>query len=303
MTETREQKIPLLVIVGPTASGKSALAERLAADFNGVIINADARQMYQGIEIISAAPEVVGDAELYSWKSVDEPYSFAEYVHDADAAIARVFKNGKLPIIVGGTGLYVDALVQRFVPPPVTEKSIRDSVAALSKSAALEKLEANDPMAFSTIDIKNPRRVQRALEVFLQTGESITSFGATSEDSPYDVCWIGWTVEREELRKRIAQRVDDMWKRGAVAEIKKLLESGHTKSEPGMLAIGVSEIIDYICDVLDEQNTKEKIVARTYQYARRQLTWFRRNEQIVWYNSVETVCHSVQNFLQQHFKK
>lgn len=297
-----QNKIPLLVIVGPTAAGKSGVADVIARQFNGAVINADARQIYRGTEIVSAAPRERDGMHLYCFKNVDEQYSFAEFQRDADQIIADVWATGRLPIVVGGTGLYVDALVQRFVPPPEVTPEIRDYVATLTPDQALVELEHRDREVLNTIDVQNPRRVQRALEVVLQTGASIRSFGAAADESPYQVMWIGWNVSREELHERIAQRVREMWKQGAVAEVSALLEAGHALVEPGMQAIGIAEIAAYIHGQISAIEAQEQMIARTRQYARRQLTWFRRNKSITWYTSFDELCHSVHAFLQTNFK-
>lgn len=290
--------IPLIVIVGPTAAGKSGIAEELAKKCNGVIINADARQIYKGIGIISAAPQDQKNTRLYEFKSVNEAYSFAEFVSDADRVISEVVAEGKVPIVVGGTGLYVDALVQRFVPPPSVLPEIRERVAKLSQQESIDLLGKLDPQILNTIDVQNPRRVQRALEVMLQTGQSISSFGQDIGNSPYIPCVIGWTRERDELHERIARRVDEMWVSGAIEEVKFLLVAGHALDEPGMQAIGISEIAEYLSGELSEAEAKKKMIERTRQYARRQLTWFRRNKNIVWYTSFDDIWHSVHIFLQ-----
>ncbi len=295
--------IPLIVIVGPTAAGKSGIAEELAKKCNGIIINADARQIYKGIGIISAAPQDKKNTRLYEFKSVDESYSFAEFVSDADRAISEVVAEGKVPIVVGGTGLYVDALVQRFVPPPSVLTEIRERVAKLSQQESLDLLRKLDPQILNTIDVQNPRRVQRALEVMLQTGQSISSFGQDIGNSPYIPCMIGWTRDRDELDERIAHRIDEMWVSGAIKEVKALLDMGHALDEPGMQAIGVFEIADYLSGQLSEVEAKKKMIERTRQYARRQLTWFRRNKNIVWYTSFDDIWHSVHIFLQTDFSQ
>ena len=292
--------IPLIVIVGPTASGKSAIAEMLAERCNGVIINADARQIYKDISIISAAPQDQTNTRLYEFKSVNEPYSFAEYVIDADRVIKEVVADGKTPIIVGGTGLYVDALVQRFVSPPTVSSEIRQQVAGFSEQESVDLLAKLDPHILNTIDVQNPRRVQRALEVVLQTGHSISSFGRDTEHSPYTPCMIGWTRDRDELHERIMRRVDEMWLAGAVDEVRALLARGHALDEPGMQAIGVFEIAEFLSGNISESEAKIKMVERTRQYARRQLTWFRRNKSIVWYTSFDDIWRSVHTFLQEN---
>ena len=298
--------IPLIVIVGPTAAGKSEIAARLAEKIGGVIVNADARQIYREIDVVSAAPSISEQksTRLYCFKQVNEPYSFAEYVADADREIAEISASGKVAIVVGGTGLYVDALVNRFVSPPEAHPEIRLRVQSLSAHDALKELEARDAACLNTIDVQNPRRVQRALEVVMQTGQSITSFRETHENSPYRACMVGWAGgERAELNDRIERRVHAMFNHGAIEEVQGLLKKGYASNDPGMQSIGIAEISDYIQGASTLDLTKQKMIERTRQYAKRQMTWFRRNKNIVWYTSFDDIWHSVHDFLQTNYKQ
>jgi len=298
--------IPLIVIVGPTAAGKSDIAARLAEKIGGVIVNADARQIYREIDVVSAAPDELArkNSRLYCFKDVNESYSFAEYVADADREIAAISAAGKVAIVVGGTGLYVDALVNRFVSPPAVDPEIRLRVQSLSAQDALSELAVLDAVSLNTIDVHNPRRVQRALEVVMQTGQSITSFGEAHENSPYRACMIGWAGgERAELNDRIERRVQEMFKHSAIEEVRELLKKGYTRADPGMQSIGIAEISDYIQGTSTLDHAKKKMIERTRQYAKRQMTWFRRNKNIIWYTSFDDIWHSVHDFLQTNYKQ
>lgn len=298
--------IPIIVIVGPTAAGKSEIAARLAEKIGGIIVNADARQIYRDIDIISAAPreQEREHARLYCFKQVNEPYSFAEYVRDADREIASIWAAGKIAIVVGGTGLYIDALLNRFVSPPAVHPEIRSRVQSMSVSQARDQLEMLDSAAMNTIDVQNPRRVQRALEVVLQTGQSITSFGTAAETSPYMPCMIGWAGgDRENLSARIEKRVFAMFEQGAAHEVSALLKKGYSLSDGGMQSIGVAEIAEYLGGACTLAQAQQKMIEHTRQYAKRQMTWFRRNKNIVWYTSFDDVWHSVHDFLQANYKQ
>src|SRR3989344_1400324 len=296
------KKIPIILIVGPTAAGKSLVAEEIRAKNDGEIINADATQVYRGLSILSAAPRELAGTHLYCFREVSELYSFAAYRVDADQCIADVWRRGKLPIIVGGAGLYVDALIHRTTTPPVTSIKIREQVARLSPSQVLDELRSRDPEILEFLDLKNPRRVQRALEVALQTGVSMRSFGVEREPTPYEPLWIGVTAQRDVLHTRIAARIDEMLGGGAIKEVQELLREGHTHDEPGMKAIGVAEISALLDGSISCDEARDRMITRTRQYARRQQTWFRKNSVIVWYNSSDDLCRLVRDFLQINFK-
>ncbi len=296
-----QEVIPIVVIGGPTASGKTALAECVCTKFSGVMLNGDARQIYLGLSAITAAPSELGASQLFNFKNVSEEYSFAQYITDADAAIARARAEGKLPVIVGGSGLYLDALTERYVPPPVPVPAVRKYVQSLTPMAARAELVRIDPRGAAAVDLQNPRRVARALEVFFQTGKSIVDFWKTVE-SPYRVLKIGWCpATPEELRARIAVRAGAMMSVGA-REVRALLAEGHTLEEPGMQTIGVPQIASYLAGAHSEAETREEIITATWQYARRQMTWFKRSPGIVWYTSEDDVCRSLQNFLHNDSK-
>lgn len=291
----------IIVVVGPTASGKSAVAEFLATQFPAVIINADARQIYQGLQVLTAAPPPAENKKLYEFKEVDESYSFAQYIIDADQEIAAAAALGRMPIVVGGSGLYVDALSNRLAAPPQIDLSIREQIKKLSNEAALAELLCLQPKAGKTIELKNPRRVARALEVWLQTGRPISDWQNNPEPI-YDALLVGVAVERAVLLERIDQRTKQMWAGGAISEVETKLATGHKLNEPGMKTIGVPEIAKFLRGELTAVEAQELMTIHTRQYAKRQMTWFKRNPQLVWYNSIQEICLAAQLFLHKNFK-
>lgn len=298
----RKDRKPIIVIVGPTAAGKSAVADFLLTRCDGNVINADARQIYRDIEIITAAPKHTEGMYLYGTKNVSEGYSFAQFVSDADDAIDSVLSENRIPIVVGGTGLYVDSLLQRKdLPPPVAD-SIRTLVQGFTFEEMVGELKFRDPEILNTIDVQNPRRVQRALEVCLQTGRSLNSFGAIV-DEPYEPLIIGWMPQKEDLDLRIELRIDEMLASGGIAQVASLLAAGHSLSEPGMQSIGVAEIAAYLSGEISYQEMRSLFIIHTRQYARRQLTWFKKNTNIVWYTSYDDIWQSAQDFLQTEFSQ
>lgn len=291
----------VVCIVGPTASGKSVLAENVfefLGERAGGIINADARQVYGGLHTLTAAPELSPRNFLYEFLNVRDAYSFAQYRVDADAVIEKMRVENQVPIVVGGSGLYVDALLRRVALAPRVDKNIREFVNGLSVRERKKALQEKDPIAGGVVDMKNPRRVARALEVILQTGNSITAFKKI-EPSPYKVLLVGWTQPREILRERISKRATTVWD-AAVEEARALLVAGHIREEPGMKTIGVPEIISYLEGRASANEARAQIIAHTRQYARRQMTWFRRTSGLVWYNSIDEICRLAQNFLRKN---
>lgn len=296
MPKEKGAKIQVIAIVGPTGSGKSAVAEQIAAKFSAVIVNADARQIYRNLPILTAVPAETRGMLLYEFLEVAEPFSFAQYVELAAQAINVIHSQNKVSLIVGGTGLYVDSLLKSAISPPEIDLAIRKKVAAMSVKVAGDELLKLDPAIVMKIDMRNPRRVARALEVVLQTGKSITEFWEAGAPR-YDYLKIGWTQPPEILKQRITKRVQQMWESGAVDEVQKLLASGHTLTEPGMQAIGVAEIADFLAGKISAVAAQEKMIARTWQYARRQMTWWRRDPKILWYTSLDELWPLIQNFL------
>ena len=239
MTTPQDQPTPLLVIVGPTAVGKSALALHLARRFGGEIINADSRQVYRGMELGTAAPTASAMAavphHLYGIASPDEGFSLARYLPLATQAIADVNGRGGLPIVVGGTGQYVNALVQgwqapRVPPDPALRERIEALIAQEGVEAAAQELLEADPDAAARIDLRNPRRVVRALEVAAALGPG--AHGGQSPP-PYRSLVLGLTTStREELYERIDGRVSAMLAGGWLDEVRALLDAGYSPELP-----------------------------------------------------------------------
>lgn len=288
----------ILAIVGQTASGKTDAAEQVAAQINGVIINSDVQQMYYGLPIVTAQSSA-GSGELFGFLQLDEPYTSALYAIHASRVIERVIAEGHVPIVVGGSGFYLDALLYERDAPPAPTTEIRVAVAALSADAAVVQLCALDPMASQYVRLNNPRRVSRALEILLQTGKPQRMFGKSVRPR-YDARLYGITMKPDILRARIEQRVHQMWEYGVVAEVEAARAVGHTLDEPGMRAIGVKEIFAFLDGDMTRAAAEAAQITATWQYARRQITWFKRITNITWYNSAEELseelCHSLRDF-------
>jgi len=278
----------LIVILGPTASGKTGLSLKLAKKFRGEIVNADSRQIYRGMDIGTGK---VADKEsvrhyLLDVVNLDEEFTLADYKKMAVAAIRDILKRGKVPFLVGGTGLYIQSVVDNLeIPAVVPNKKLRAQFEKeIKKSGALakwyKKLLKFDPGAAKVVDSKNPRRIIRALEVCLATGQPFSKLREKGEPL-FDVLQVGIDLPRQKLYEKIDERVEQMVKDGLVSETKKLLKK-YNPNFPSMSGIGYKEIGEYLDEKYSLVEAVQKIKYRTHAYARRQMTWFRRDKRIKW---------------------
>ncbi|MBO5141705.1 MAG: tRNA (adenosine(37)-N6)-dimethylallyltransferase MiaA [Clostridia bacterium] len=284
-------KPKVIVIVGPTASGKTALSIELAKKLNGEIISADSMQIYKKMSIGTAKP-TLEEMQGITHHMIDiiepnEDYNVAMYKKMAEDKIEEILSKGKQPIIAGGTGLYVDTLVNgieffdiendfeyRTFLEKETEKNGVDWL--------FEKLQNVDPEAAKSIEKNNVRRVIRALEIYKVTGKTKTQLDIESrKGSKYDYIILGMLWNREELYERINLRVDIMLKNGLVEEVKSLLENdGFSKT--ALQGLGYKEVVQYLENKIPYEEMIEKIKMETRRYAKRQMTWFNRNKNIIW---------------------
>lgn len=279
-------KIPLLVIVGPTASGKTRLAVELAKKYSGEVISADSMQVYRDFSVITARAteeEMCGiPIHLSGFLPLEKSFSVAEYAELARKTAADIYSRGKLPIICGGTGLYVSSLLDNVVfDDSGVDQSIRAELEAFAsehgKHALWERLNEADPDAAAVIHENNLIRVIRALEVCQKTGIPFSRQKKLNlrGNSPYDACVIRLDFEdRAVLYDRINRRVDEMVKEGMVEEARRVYDGSNP--ETARQAIGYKELIPYLEGRADLEECIEKIKLETRHYAKRQLTWFRR---------------------------
>lgn len=287
-----ENKPKILAICGPTASGKTWLGVELALLLDGEIISADSMQIYKGMDIASAKPskeEMKGiPHHLMDFLDRDVTFSVADYVRLANEKIKDILNRGKLPIIVGGTGLYIDSLLNNVNFSEVTSddeyrQSLYDFARENGNEALYQQLVNADPEASEQIHMNNLVRVIRALEVIHVTGRKFSDLKAESRlaESPYDSVIIGLNAEnRDMLYDRINQRVDEMVKMGLVEEARELWQSSSMKTAGN--AIGYKELIPCFENQMPLEECIDKIKQETRHYAKRQLTWFRRNDSIEW---------------------
>jgi tRNA dimethylallyltransferase len=276
----QKNKPKLLVIVGPTASGKTDLAVALAKEYNGELIAADSRTIYKGMDI-GTGKDKSFPHRLIDVVEPDRMLNLADYKTKALAAIRTAVKKGKLPILVGGTGLYVWALVDNLLIPKVPPQSkMREELEKKTAPELLKLLVSIDPDA-AKVTGANKRRIVRALEVVMASGEKFSK--ATQKGEPlFDCLQLGLLVPREELVERINKRVDGMMKAGFMNEVMELRKKLYPPELPAMSGIGYAELNAVIDGQRSLADAIERIKARTRQYARRQMTWFKRDKRIIW---------------------
>lgn len=261
-----------VIFSGPTAAGKTELAMRIAEAHHTEIIGADAFQVYEGLDLLSAKPSsrqrervphhLVGVVPL------THSYDAYQYGQHAREAIARLNEAGTVPLVVGGTGFYLQALTFRLPGLPAPDPELRARLGAIAHSELVKRLRTLDPHGCARIDLQNPRRVLRAVEVCLQTGKPFSSFAATPESIPPSFVL---TRSRAELRQRIEQRVEEMFVRGAVEEVAAAEQVGPTASR----MIGYDLIRDLLAGRISRMECIRAVQRQTFQYAKRQVTWFR----------------------------
>ena len=285
---------PLLVLVGPTASGKSAFAIKLARALDGEIVSADSRYLYRELEIGVAKPSSVelGAAEhhLINIASLAEPWNLGLYKQSVTTVIAEIQQRGRLPILTGGTGQYVRSILQNWkIPSHGPVDQLREDLETIGDRIGFdnlyEMLKAIDPEAAANIDYRNHRRTIRALEVILSTGKKFSD-QREKEKPPYDTLIIGLELPRELLFKRIDQRVDDMIAQGLVGEVQGLLEAGFGPTLENMRVIGYTEIMTYLRREISLADAIALIKRNTRSYVRRQANWFKPTDpDIHWLNA------------------
>lgn len=284
---------PLIAIVGPTAVGKTAVSVRLAQQFDGEIISADSRQIYRGLDIgtdkATPAQRRAVPHHLLDVVAPDEVFTLAEYQAAAYAAIDDIHARGRLPFLVGGSGLYVRAVLEGLIiPATAPDEALRaelEALAATEGATALHaRLAALDPAAAARIDARNVRRVVRALEVCLRTGRPISELQA-AQAPPYRILRLGLTRPRSTLYARIDQRVDAMIAGGLVAEVRGLLAAGYAPPLPAMTGVGYSQIVDYLQGRVTLAEAVAAIKKQTRRFVRQQNTWFRLDDpRIHWFD-------------------
>jgi len=283
----------VIAVVGPTAAGKSALSLELALTIGGEVVNADSMQLYRGMDIgtakLSQAERRGVPHHLLDVWDVREGASVAEYQRLAREAVDDVLAGGKVPVLVGGSGLYVRAALDNLSFQP-TEPQVRDrleaELAELGAAALHERLSRLDPAAAAAILPSNGRRIVRALEVIEVSGRS---FRATLPDyqSVYTAVQIGLRMPREQLDKRIVARVEDMWRAGFVDEVRKLEAAGLRDGRTASRALGYGQVLRFLAGQWSQDQARDETIRATRRFARRQEAWFRRDPRVIWFEAAQ----------------
>jgi tRNA dimethylallyltransferase len=301
-------KPPLILIIGPTAVGKTELAIQLAEKMNGEIISADSRLFYRGMDIGTAKPSREEMARvphyLIDIVNPDETLSLAVFQQRAKEIIADIHARGKLPFLVGGTGQYVRAVTQGWTPPEMTaDERLRGELERMNQDRGAEwlhaKLQSLDPESAAKIDARNVRRTIRALEVILTTGKKFSDQRGQA-DSAYRLITIGLIRPREELYQRVDDRIDLMFASGLVNEVKKLLAGGYAPSLPSMSAIGYRECISVAKGLLTVDQAKVEMRRLTRVFVRRQANWFKESDPTIqWFKVESEIGKEIEKYIRQ----
>jgi tRNA dimethylallyltransferase len=307
----QSHKPPLILIVGPTAVGKTELAIQLAERLNGEIVSADSRLFYRGMDIGTAKPTREELARvphhLIDIADPDEILSLAVFQQKARETIADIHTRKKMPLLVGGTGQYIRAVTEGWNPPEVKpDERLRNELEKLKSDKDIywlhEKLKSLDSLAAEKIDPRNYRRTIRALEVILTTGRKFSEQRGQSE-SPYHLITVGLTRPRPELYERVDQRIEAMFANGFLEEVKTLLAKGYSPSLPTMSAIGYRECIRVISGELNEEQAKAEIKRTTRIFVRRQANWFKESDpKIKWFKAEQGVIEPIESYLRSVIK-
>ena len=303
----------VIVICGPTASGKTSLSIELAKQINGEIISCDSMQIYKDMTIGTAKPtieEMQGIKHyLIDCISPNTRYRVADYEKDAIDAIKEVLSKGKVPIVVGGTGLYVESLIYGIEYNEVkVDLEYRRKLEQIEQKEGLEKLyemaKIIDETAMQKISHNDKKRICRVLEIYHSTGKTKTELEIESRKNGPDYKYIlfGINMDRDKLYDRINKRVDIMIEAGLVEEVKKLINK-YSEFPTSMQGLGYKEVLEYLNGITTKDEMIEKIKMETRRYAKRQLTWFRKYENIVWLDGQENVQNNIKIILEEYSEK
>ena len=301
-------KPKVIVLCGPTASGKTSLSIELAKRINGEIISCDSMQIYKDMDIGTAKPteqEKQGIKHyLLDFLSPEVRYSVADYKKDAEKAIEEILKKRKVPIIVGGTGLYINSLIYNIeYKDSKIDIDYRNKLEKMVVEKGLENLyemaQKIDPEAMKNISHNDKKRIMRVLEIYNETGKTKTELEIESRKNEPKYNYIVFTLDmdRDKLYERINKRVDIMLKNGLIHEVEKLINT-YKIMPTAMQGLGYKEVVEYLKGNCTEEEMVEKIKMETRRYAKRQLTWFRKNKETIWLNGLEEADKNINTILE-----
>jgi len=294
----------LIVVCGPTASGKTQLAIKLAKHFSADIISADSRQVFRELKIGSAppSPEELKEVKHHfiASRNLEEDYNADHYEKDVLKLLEKIFQKNNFAILAGGSGLYIDAVCNGFDNVPGSFPEIRKDLQDLFKEKGIEalreKLKELDPEYYKKVDLNNPQRILRALEACMGSGKPFSSFRKGKKNQrDFNTIKIGLDVSRELLYKKIDERVDEMMNKGLLEEVSQLISK---KNLNALKTVGYKELFDYLEGKTSLDKAVELIKRNTRRYAKRQLTWFRKDKEINWFHAEETekIIRLIENY-------
>jgi len=306
-----DKKIPLIVILGPTACGKSDLGIQLAKKYNGEIVSVDSRQVYTGLDIgtgkVTKKEQKMVRHHLLD--IIDPPkrmtlrvrhggyFTLSDFKKRADAVIADIWRRGKIPFLVGGTALYAQAIIDNYsIPEGNIDFALRKKLEEEKISVLLKKLKKVDPVSYNNIDHANKRRIIRALEVWYATGKPFSFFQKKGE-SPYKPLLLAIRMPRKKLYERIDMRVDSRVKQGMIREVEQLLKHGVPVDWLKSLGLEYRFITEYLVSHGDKKDTLQKLKYAIHHFARRQLVWFRKEKRIHWITTQPQAEKLVEKFV------
>ncbi|HKK02225.1 MAG TPA: tRNA (adenosine(37)-N6)-dimethylallyltransferase MiaA [Desulfuromonadales bacterium] len=291
-----QEAIPLVVICGPTASGKTALSLELAASRDIEIISADSRQVFRRMDIGTAKATPTERQSiphhLVDVVAPDEAFSAADFIRLGRHAAKEIWSRGRLPVVVGGTGLYIRGLTEGLAPAPGADEDLRRQLLRSEdekgEGTLHRRLQDVDPVLAQRLSPRDLVRIVRGLEVFLASGRPLSDFQQSHRfaDAPFRVLTIGVTASREELCQRIDARVERMFADGLLDEVRALLDAGYAPGLKSMRTIGYREGVRHLGGELSYNETIALIQQQTRRYAKRQMTWFRKEKSIIWVDSL-----------------
>ena len=284
----------LIIILGPTAIGKTSISIKLAKHYNTQIISADSRQFYKELKIGAAPPSEKELSEVQHHfihnLSVTEDYNAGKFEEDALRKIEELFKEKEKIVMVGGSGLYIDAICKGFNKMPDISEKIRNRVISLYKKKGIEflqsELKENDPIYFNEVDIQNPQRLMRAIEVIYSTGKPFSNFRKEQvKKRSFNIVKIGLDMNREDLYKRINKRVDIMIENGLLEEVESLLNHRNKNS---LQTVGYKELFEHLDGKYSQEEAIDMIKQNTRRFAKRQISWFKRDHTITYFSTNKT---------------
>ncbi len=305
---SKVKKPQIIVICGPTASGKTALSIELAKQINGEIVSCDSMQIYKDMNIGTAKP-TIEEMENITHYLIDyvlptQRYSVADYKKDAKNAIKQILDKGKVPIVVGGTGLYIDSLIYEIELPEITyneeyRQFLEKQVEEQGLERIYEKAKGIDPIAIKKISKKDKKRILRILEIYNATGKTKTEqeIESRKKEPEYDYHVYALLWDRQVLYDRINHRVDIMIKQGLIEEVESILQK-YDSFPTAMQGLGYKEVVQYLNGECTKEEMVEKIKQETRRYAKRQMTWFKKNKQTIWLNAEEDIQNNINIILE-----